>query len=93
VGWATWTLCGTLTGLAMIAGLWHGRAAATNPPPVIAALPSAAAGISIQPGTVWVALSARTFYRPDQTGFGTTFPGVFMPEMQAIARGCWPALP
>jgi hypothetical protein len=94
VGWATWTFCGALTGLVVGASLWQdGRVAAV---PVrehssVVAQPPAAAGITIQPSTVWVALSHKVYYHPDQPGFGREFPGVFMEEMQAIARGYWPA--
>jgi hypothetical protein len=92
VGWATWTLCGTLMGLVVGTSLWHGRAAAgpeTLTPP---ALPPAAAGVTVQPGTVWVALSSRTYFHADQAGFATAFPGVFMAKDQAVARGFWPAV-
>lgn len=90
VGWRTWTLCGTLTGLVVGASLWRGPDAVRDVPPIVAA-PAVAAGVSIQPATVWVALSTRVYYRPEQPGFGTAFPGVFMTRMQAVARGCWPA--
>lgn len=87
VGWPTWTLCGTLVGLVVIVSA--GQDGPTASPP-ITALPSVAAGVSLQPSTVWVALSSHVYYHPDEPGFGTAFPGVFMSEMQAVARGCWP---